>query len=137
MGAVRPNPAQWLWYAVGGRLPARFKEWVLRDVTCRSWGWRHAGRATLLIAPLALGILLLPLPLEIRGCMAGLSAIVGYYFSFSYLEESCEVRASKHGHPYGAAAMVRQAADAEANAEAHARYIARYRQTESPQEQTN
>ncbi|GAA4440287.1 DUF5313 family protein [Actinokineospora soli] len=130
MGARRPNPAQWLKYAVGGRLPDRLGAWVLHDVTCRTWALRHAARATVLIAPLVVGCLLVPGPLGIRLAMAGMAVIIGYYFSFSYLEESCEMRAARHGHEYGAARRVRDAAKAGERAEAHARYIAAYRSTD-------
>jgi Family of unknown function (DUF5313) len=41
----RPGPLRWFWYAVGGRLPARYRSWVLHDLTaapgrCVTWpGW--------------------------------------------------------------------------------------------------
>ncbi|SHF82616.1 DUF5313 family protein [Streptoalloteichus hindustanus] len=132
MGAARPNPIQWLWYAVGGRLPARLNEWVLHDVTCPSWVWRHTARSTVVISPFTLACLLVPGPLWVRLGMMGLAVLVGYYFSFSYMVESCEHRAAKHGHAPGTAHGIRQAAreeaHAEANARARARYDARYRQ---------
>src|ERR1043165_8525472 len=54
----RPNPFQWLWYAVGGRLPARLGPWVLHDVTARTWVWRHAARGLVLLVPIAAACLL-------------------------------------------------------------------------------
>ncbi|MCP2261665.1 hypothetical protein LX15_005391 [Streptoalloteichus tenebrarius] len=136
MGAARPNPIQWLWYAVGGRLPERLREWVLHDVTCRTWVWRHAARSTVLIGPISLACLLVPGPIEIRLGMVGLAVLVGYYFSFSYMEENCEHRVTKHGYAPGTARNVRRAAREEKHAEAHAqaraRYEARYRQASSP-----
>ena len=30
---VRPDPLHWLWYAVGGGLPPRYRAWVGHDVT--------------------------------------------------------------------------------------------------------
>ncbi|ASO20357.1 hypothetical protein FHR81_004466 [Actinoalloteichus hoggarensis] len=125
----RPNPIQWLWYALGGRLPERLRPWVLHDVTCKTWVWRHAARGTVLLGPVTILCLLIPAPLEIRLCMGGLASIVGYYFYFSYVEESCELRASKHGYAYGIARSTREAAHAEANAAARARYLAIYRPT--------
>ena len=124
---MRPNPVQWLKYAVGGRLPDRFSAWVLHDVTCRTWVLRHAARATVVIAPLVAGCLLVPGPLGIRLAMAAMAVIIGYYFSFSYLEESCELRAARHGHPHGEARRVRDSAHADARAATHARYIAAHR----------
>src|SRR5687767_11313906 len=38
---VRPAPHRWLWYALGGRLPARHRGWVLFDTTTGTWGLRH------------------------------------------------------------------------------------------------
>src|SRR5262245_8377874 len=93
----RPNPAQWLWYAVGGRLPARLAPWVLHDVTAKTWVLRHAARGCVVLAPIAGACLLFPGPLALRLAMVLLVAIVGVYFSLSYVEEGCELRAVKHG----------------------------------------
>jgi hypothetical protein len=128
---MRPNPAQWLKYAVGGRLPEHLSAWVLHDVTCRTWVLRHAARATVVVGPLVIACLLVPGPLGIRLAMAGMAVIIGYYFSFSYLEESCEMRAARHGYEYGAARALRDAGRADERAAAEARYIAEYR-TGSP-----
>lgn len=127
MSATRPNPVQWLKYAVGGRLPERHREWVLHDVTCRTRVLRHLARATVVIGPLIVACLLVPGPLGIRFAMAGMAVIIGYYFSLSYLEEGCELRAVRHGYPHGTVRAVREAANADARAEAHARYVAAYR----------
>ncbi|MGW5055620.1 DUF5313 family protein [Actinokineospora sp. NPDC004072] len=124
---MRPNPLQWLWYSVGGRLPDRLREWVLHDVTSRTWVLRHAARATVLIAPIVVACLLVPGPLAIRLGMVGLAVIIGYYFSFSYLHESAEMRAARHGYPYGTAADIRKSRNAEADAAAQAAYDAAYR----------
>lgn len=37
----RPGPLWWIWYAFGGKLPDRYRDWVLHDVTCRTWWLRH------------------------------------------------------------------------------------------------
>jgi hypothetical protein len=124
---TRPNPAQWLRYAVGGRLPERLREWVLHDVTCRTWALRHGARALVLLSPIVITCLLVPGPLGIRLAMIGLALIIGLYFSFSYVEESAEMRAARHGYAYGTARRVRRAAHAEADAEAEARYNDAYR----------
>jgi hypothetical protein len=123
----RPNPFQWLWYAVGGRLPARLAPWVLHDVTARTWVWRHAARGLVLLAPIAAACLLLPGPLGLRLAMVLLVAIVGVYFSLSYVDESCELRAVKHGYEHGIARATRDARDEGAKAEAQARYEDRFR----------
>ena len=64
---VRPNPWQWLWYAYGGGLPERNREWVLHDVTAPTWVLRHIVRSVVQLAPLIIGILLfLPADLGLR-----------------------------------------------------------------------
>ncbi|HST48648.1 DUF5313 family protein [Jatrophihabitans sp.] len=47
----RPSAGQWLWYSVGGRLPADLSEWVLHDTTCRTWALRQVARSLLAISP--------------------------------------------------------------------------------------
>jgi hypothetical protein len=124
----RPNVAQWLWYSVGGTLPAWLSGWVLRDVTARTWVLRHALRGFVVLAPIAAACLVLfPGPLGLRLAMVLLVAIVGAYFSLSYVEESCELRAVKHGHEHGAAKAVRDARTEHVEAAATARYEANYR----------
>lgn len=123
----RPNPFQWLWYAVGGRLPERLSPWVLHDVTARTWVWRHAARGLVLLAPIAAACLLLPGPLGLRLAMVLLVAIVGVYFSLSYVDESCELRAVKHGYEHGIARATRDARTEEARAREQARYEAQFR----------
>jgi hypothetical protein len=124
---ARPNPIQWLRYAVGGRLPATLLEWVLRDVTARTWVWRHVARMSVLVAPLAVACLLVPGPLGLRAAMALLLVIVGAYFSLSYVEESSDMRAVKHGHAPGTAKAIRDARDEHVHARVRARYEANYR----------
>jgi len=123
----RPNPIQWLWYAVGGRLPASLHAWVLTDVTARTWVWRHVARMSVLVAPLAAACLLFPGQLGLRLAMVLLLVIVGAYFSLSYVEESCDMRAVKHGHPAGAAKAIRDARNDHVEAAIQARYDAHYR----------
>src|ERR1700742_3409958 len=120
----RPNPLQWLWYAVGGRLPVSLHDWVLRDVSARTWVWRHVARMSVLVAPLAVLCLLVPGPLGLRAAMALLLVIVGAYFSLSYVEESCDMRAVKHGHAPGAAKALRGARHEAVEARIQARYDA-------------
>jgi hypothetical protein len=123
----RPNPAQWLRYALGGRLPESLHGWVLRDVTARTWMWRHVARMSVVVAPLAAACLPVPGPLGLRAAMALLLVIVGAYFSLSYLEESCDMRAVKHGHAPGAAKAIRDARNEAVEARLLAEYDANYR----------
>jgi Family of unknown function (DUF5313) len=34
---ARPDPLHWLWYALGGGLPPRYRDWVLHDATAPTW----------------------------------------------------------------------------------------------------
>jgi Family of unknown function (DUF5313) len=46
----RLNPPLWIWYTFGGRLGPRYREWVPRDVTCRTRWLRQTARAVAQIA---------------------------------------------------------------------------------------
>lgn len=109
----RPNPVRWLAYAYGAGLPAAHREWVLFDVTTRTWVLRHFARATVQLAPLLVAVyLLLPVPTWIGvGAVAGAGAM-GYFYSTAYLYELAEHRAVKAGYPRGTAAETRAAARA-------------------------
>lgn len=127
----RPNPVQWIWYALGGRLPGRYREWVLHDTTSRFWRWRHAARSTVLVGPLMAVWLVLPGPLPLRLALVLMAALVGYFYSFVYMEEAAENRLKKHGYPAGTGKKIRALAHAEEDRLALERYIAQYR---TPQE---
>ncbi|KAA9150715.1 hypothetical protein FPZ12_040535 [Amycolatopsis acidicola] len=124
---TRPNPVQWLWYALGGRLPERCREWVLHDTTSRTWVWRHAARSTVLLAPLMAVWLLLPAPIGLRLALVLMAALVGYFYSFVYMEEAAENRLAKHGYPRGTGKRIRAEAHREEDEAALERYIAQYR----------
>jgi hypothetical protein len=125
---TRPNPVRWVWYAVGGRLPVTYRRWVLHDATTRTWILRHAVRSSVLLVPLCSVWLLLPAPLTLRLPMVLLAALVGYFYSFAYIEESVEHKLAKHGYANGTGKQVRAAARAELDKEVFERYVARYRQ---------
>ncbi|SFT64533.1 hypothetical protein SAMN04487904_10523 [Actinopolyspora lacussalsi subsp. righensis] len=101
MGKHRPNPPQWVWYTFGGKLPAHLAEWVLHDVTCRTWVLRHLLRALTQLAPFCVVVLLLPGPLYIRLSSVVLGLLVGLFYSISAMGESCEHRVIKHGYTPG------------------------------------
>ncbi|TCP51904.1 hypothetical protein EV191_10668 [Tamaricihabitans halophyticus] len=127
MDRIRPNPVRWVYYALGGTLSERYRGWVFHDLTARSWVWRHAARATVLLAPLLVGPLFLPAPIELRLSMVVLAAVVGYFYSLSYVEESCAHRLAKHGFPANARVSVRKAERAEEDERQRRAYLARYR----------
>ena len=105
----RPGLARWLWYAMGGRLPAEYREWVLYDVTCRTWPLRHLGRLLVQLVPVAVVLLVvLPVPLWVRLLGVVVGSVVGLLYSFVFLYEATEQRASKAGYPHGTATRVRE-----------------------------
>jgi hypothetical protein len=61
--------------------------------------------------------------------MVLLVAIVGVYFSLSYVDESCELRAVKHGYEHGVARATREARNGDKEAAEQARYNATFRST--------
>ncbi|SFD90662.1 hypothetical protein SAMN04487819_10519 [Actinopolyspora alba] len=122
----RPNPVLWLWYVYGGRLPERYREWVLHDVTCRTWALRHIARVFVQVSP-GLLVLLLPGPLWITAmCVVG-GLLMSLLYSTSSMVESCETRLVKHGYPLGTGREKRAERQAENDAEAWQRYVERYR----------
>lgn len=120
---------QWLWYAVGGRLPASLNEWVLRDVTAHSWVWRHIAQLSVILVPFAAACLLVPGPLALRVGMLLLLLIVGTFYSVAYLEDNADRRAIRQGYPEGAAKAIREARHEHEEAEAgiQDRYEASFR----------
>jgi hypothetical protein len=104
----RPGPLRWFWYALGGRLPARYRSWVLYDLTCRTWPLRHLARLLVQLGPpVVLLVAVLPGPLWIRVMGAVGGAVVGLLYSFVFLYEATEGRAAKAGYPRGTLKEVR------------------------------
>jgi hypothetical protein len=132
----RPNPAQWIRYAFGGRLPQRYREWVLHDVTCSTWWLRHVIRAVVQVLPVLLGLLVvfffLQGPLWVIFLATALGLIVSVYYSLSYMVESGDARLQKYGYPPQHGSRVRQEAGAEHRQEMQERYNAAWRHN-SPQ----
>ncbi|HWD01815.1 MAG TPA: DUF5313 domain-containing protein [Amycolatopsis sp.] len=131
---VRPGVFRWFWYAVGGRLPERYHDWILHDATSKHWKARHVIRSSVGLVPLCLVWLLLPGPITLRLAIVLMAAIVAYFYSCVYMEESTDHRLARNGFPPGTGKRVRREAAAEADAEATARYLATYRQ--HPDEET-
>jgi hypothetical protein len=105
---ARPNPAQWLWYALGGGLPRRLSPWVLDDVTRRSWVVRHLLRALVQLAPVvALCLTVAPVPFSFRLSAVVGGVLMGLLFSLAYMTETTEHRAVKAGYSPGTTARLR------------------------------
>lgn len=128
MSHDRPDPVRWLWYAFGGRLPRRYSPWVLHDTTTRTWVLRHVARVVTQVAPFVAAIIVLvPGPLWLRVMSATGGAIMGMIFAVCYIHETAEHRLVKAGYPPGTGHTTRAARSSGRDAEAAARYAARYR----------
>jgi hypothetical protein len=124
----RPDPVRWLWYAVGGRLPARYRTWVLRDLTVRTWILRHFARALVQVAPVIVVLLLVvpgSLPIRIAAVTAGL--LLGLLYSGAYMYEIVEHRVGQAGYPIGTAQQVRDEANSEVREAEAERYAHNWR----------
>lgn len=128
----RPNPALWVWYALGFRLPDRHCGWILADATRPRWMLRHAIRALVQLAiPIAI-VMLLPGPLEIRLFAVAAGLLIGLFFALAYSSETVEHRVRRAGFPAGLAEAIRardtrerEAAASVRRREANARRAAR------------
>jgi hypothetical protein len=105
----RPGPLRWLWYAVGGRLPDAYREWVLLDLTRPTWPLRHLVRLFTQLVPVTVPLLvLLPGPLWVRGTAIAVGSTIGLLYSFVFLYEATEARATKAGFPHGTLQRARE-----------------------------
>jgi hypothetical protein len=124
----RPDPVHWLWYAVGGRLPARYRTWVLHDLTTRTWPLRHFARAVVQVAPVIVVLLLVvPGTLAIRIAAVTAGLLLGLLYSGAYMYEIVEHRVGQAGYPVGMAQAVRDEANAEVRQADAARYAQNWR----------
>jgi hypothetical protein len=132
----RPGVLTWLWYALGGRIPARFSAWVLHDTTTRTWALRHLLRSAVQLAvPIGLVLLFVPGDFWIRGMAALGGVLLGLFFSLAYMPETTENRVKRAGYPAGTAQATRdrlaQAREVDASRrrrDASARRATRYRE---------
>jgi hypothetical protein len=105
----RPSPWQWLRYSVGAGLPPDLKQWVLHDVTCRTWALRQVMRSLLVVSPLVVLLLaFVPGPFWIRGMSALGGIIMSLIFALGYLVETTEHRLVKAGYSAGAGEEIRE-----------------------------
>lgn len=126
MASKRPNPLLWLYFQYGGRLPARYRDWVLHDGTCRTWLLRVFLRTLVQLAPLFAVLLLILLqfggawPIALGAILLGV--LVSLRFALANAVESVDARLSRYGYPAGHGTAVRRLAHAAANADEEARY---------------
>ena len=125
---VRPGPLRWVWYALGGGLPERYRDWVGHDVTARTWWARQIVRALVQALPVALVVgLLIPGSLGIRLLAVAGGVFVAMIYVLAFIDEAVEHRAVKAGYPHGWAKAMREAAQQPQRDAAARRYAERYR----------
>lgn len=116
----RPGPLRWLWYAFGGGLAPRYRDWVLFDTTGRTWILRHIARALVqLTIPVLAVLLFIPAPLWVRVLTAVAAAGPSLMFSIGYIVETNEHRLVKAGYPAGYGESLRKKRSGQAQREAN------------------
>ena len=124
----RPGPLRWVGYALGAGLPAEYRDWVLHDVTTRTWALRHLARVTVQLAPVAVLLyVLIPGEPWVRALAVLAGLLLGYFYGFVYMYETAEHRAVKAGWPLGTAAHVRSESTADVRRQQKRRYAERWR----------
>ena len=127
----RPNPLLWLYYVYGGRLPERYRAWVLSDGTCRTWLIRALARGLVQIAPVDIVLFVVFLAFHISWPLAAgavlLGVLVSIRYALSYSVENVDTRLARHGYPAGFGSATRERAYRERHAAEQARYRAAYR----------
>lgn len=126
MAGLRPNIFQWLWYAVGGRLPMRYRQWALADAVSRTWLLRFAVKALVRLAPFVVGagivLWLADAHVGLAVASVTLGLIVGIYYSMSYAPERVDQQLTSYGYPSGTAERMRQERNADKNEAQRERY---------------
>jgi hypothetical protein len=92
----RPPAWRWILYAMGFGLPAKYDEWVFRDLTRRGWLIRELLRVEMLALPFIIGCLLLPARLEIRLCAAFFFVVGPPFVAGLYSGEWRDYRLRQH-----------------------------------------
>ncbi|SDC58737.1 DUF5313 family protein [Actinokineospora iranica] len=120
MAIRRPDPVHWVYFQYGGRLPDRYREWVLHNSTCRTWLARAFVRGMVQVLPIlallfvGLGVFGGSWPLAAGSVLLGF--LVSLRFTLAYAVESVDARLVQHGYPpeYGSAVRKREDAAAAA-----------------------
>ena len=94
---MRPGPLRWIGYAFGARLPIRYGDWVLHDLTARTWFLRHLAR-TLVQALPALLLALLPGPGWLRAALPLFVILTSLFMAALFSPMIREKRLYQHGY---------------------------------------
>jgi hypothetical protein len=92
----RPGPVRWLLYAYGRRLPGRYAQWVLHDLTCRTWFVRHLARSAAQALP-AVALLAFPTSLAVHLMMIGIVVFGMLFYGMAFAWEIRDRRLYQHG----------------------------------------
>jgi hypothetical protein len=100
----RPNPAQWLWYAYGGRLPARYRDWVRHDNTAPTWALRHLARVLGMALPVLVVLFAVltfatSVPPGITAGVLVVGLLIALFSVIGTARQFALVRLAKHGFP--------------------------------------
>ena len=86
-------------FALGARLPDRYREWVRHELTDAGWRGRLVGRHVLVMLPFAAVLALLPGALWIRIAVPGLFLICSVGIVALYADDIRVSRLRRHGLP--------------------------------------
>jgi hypothetical protein len=123
----RPDPLRWTWYAFGGSLGPRYRQWVLHDLTCRTRWERQLARAVVQVVPLA-AVVLLALGFSwIAWVGVGCGLVLALIYSAAYFDPAADHRLVKHGYPPGTAQRILSERDKAKHPDRMRRYMQTYR----------
>lgn len=132
MAIRRPNPALWLYYQFRGRLPERYRDWVLHDGTCRTWLLRVVLRSLVQVSPLVVVVFAALTAFGGGSVYIALGSVllgvlVSVRYALSYAEEGVNYRLARHGFPPQHGTRVRRQNYEAAHADEAEQYRAAWR----------
>ncbi len=101
---TRPGPVRWYWYAYGGRLPDRYRDWVLHDNTSRRWMIRHIVRVIAQALPVMVVAFVLldlfsPVPAGLVVGVLVMGLLLSLFYTIGTARPLAAVRLARHGFP--------------------------------------
>lgn len=132
---LRPDPMRWVYFQYRGRLPERYRDWVLHDGTCRTWVLRVFVRSLVQVSPLVVAVfaglvLVADAPVALAAGSVLLGVLVAVRYTLSYAEESVDFRLVRNGFPPGHGSAVRREKYQETHADEAERYRSRWQSPE-------
>jgi hypothetical protein len=94
-----PSAGRKVLFALGARLPVRYREWVRHELTDAGWRGRLTFRHLLLMLPVCAVFALLPGALWIRIAVPGLFLICSVGIVAMYADDIRVARLRRHGLP--------------------------------------